>query len=207
MLGMRKPEQVQKSLDPLRKKGINVVNDEVASISPDGKNVKTKTDEFSFDYLVIALGAEYAPDQVPGFRVHAHHIYDLESAVKFRDAVEEFAGGNLAVGVSRTPFKCPAAPYEAALLLEHHFRERGMQAKVTVRFFTPEGLPLPSAGPEIGNGTAELLKSRGIDARFKVKLAEVRPGEAVFEDGSTIPFDLLFAVPPHRCRRSWSTQD
>ena len=44
-----------------------------------------------------------------------------------------------------------------------------------------------------------MMKSRGIDARFKVKLTEVRPGEAVFEDGSTIPFDLLFAVPPHKC--------
>jgi sulfide:quinone oxidoreductase len=197
MLGMRQPEQIEKSLAPLKDKGIDVVNDEVLSIDVGNKLVKTTNGGFLYDYLIIALGAEYAPDSIPGFREHAHHIYDLKSAVQFRDTVAGFHGGTVAVGVSRTPFKCPAAPYEAAFLLEDYFRKRGVDAKI--KFFTPEGLPLPSAGPDIGNGTAELLRARGIDARFKVKLTEVRPKEAVFEDGSTIQFDLIFAVPPHRC--------
>ena len=197
MLGIRKPEQTEKSLSPLKGKGIEVVTDEVLSIDIGRKMAKTTNGEYSFDYLVIALGAEYAPDTIPGFRERAHHIYDLEHAIRFRDAIESFSGGIVAVGVSRTPFKCPAAPYETALLLEHHFRKKGVAAKI--KFFTPEGLPLPSAGPDIGNGTAELLRSRGIDAKFKVKLTEVRPNETVFDDGSTIPFDLLFVVPPHRC--------
>ncbi len=197
MLGARKPEQTEKSLAPLREKGIEVVNDEVLSIDVQARDVKTAGDEFPFDYLVVALGAEYAPDSIPGFREYAYHIYDLENAIRFREAIEGFSGGTVAVGVSRTPFKCPAAPYETSLLLEEYFRKKGVNSKV--RFFTPEGLPLPSAGPVIGNGTAELLKSRGIDARFKVRLTEVRPDEAVFDDGSTIPYDLLFAVPPHRC--------
>jgi sulfide:quinone oxidoreductase len=199
MLGMRKPEQVQRSLSPLKKKGIEVVNDEVVSIDAEKKMVKTQSNEFSFDYLIIALGADYAPDLIPGFRDHAYHIYDLESALRSRKAVEDFPGGRIAVGVSRTPFKCPAAPYETALLLDHYYKKKGLGDKVRIHFFTPEGLPLPSAGPEIGNGTVDLMKSRGIDLKFKVKLTEVKPREAVFDDGSTIPFDLLFAVPPHVC--------
>jgi len=199
MLGMRKPDQTERSLSALGRKGIKVVNGEVLSIDPEVRTVKTSNGSFPFDYLIISLGAEYAPDSIPGFREHAHHIYDLESAIRFRDALENFPGGDIAMGVSRTPFKCPAAPYEAALLVEHFFREKGLGEKVRIKFFTPEGLPLPSAGPDIGNETAELLKSRGIDAKFKVKLTEVRPSEAVFEDGSTIQFDLLFAVPPHKC--------
>lgn len=199
MLGLRKPEQTQKSLAPLEHKGIQVVNDEVISIDVTGKAVKTEHGNFSFDYLVIALGAEYAPEVVPGLQEHSHSIYDLESAARFRDALKGFRGGTVVMGVSRTPFKCPAAPYEAALLVEHFFREKGLGEKVRIKFFTPEGLPLPSAGPDIGNETAELLKSRGIDAKFKVKLTEVRPSEVVFEDGSAIQFDLLFAVPPHKC--------
>jgi sulfide:quinone oxidoreductase len=198
MLGMRKPEQTEKSLSPLQKKGIDVVNDEVVSIEPEKKLVKTRNSEFSFDYLVIALGAEYAPELVPGLKEYAHHIYDLDSTLRFRDRLAEFSGEDMAVGVSRTPFKCPAAPYETALLLEHRFREAGLGGKIKIRFFSPEGLPLPSAGPEIGNGTLELMKSRGIEARFKVKLTEVKINEAVFDDGSSIPFDLLFAVPPHK---------
>ena len=199
MLGMRKEEQVQRSLSSLKRKGIDVVNDEVLSIDPQGKTVKTKGDSFSFDYLIIALGAEYAPESILGFKEHAHHIYDLESALRSKKAIETFSGGNIAVGVSRTPFKCPAAPYETALLLDYHFKKKGIGGSTKIRFFTPEGLPLPSAGPDIGNGTLDFMKSRGIEAKFKVKLSEVRPGEAVFDDGSTIPFDLLFAVPPHMC--------
>jgi sulfide:quinone oxidoreductase len=199
MLGMRKPEQVQKSLDGLKKKGIEVVNDEVISIDTPNRRVRTKGDTFNFDYLVIALGAEYAPDLVPGFKEYAQHIYDLESAIRFKEAIGNFSGGTIAVGVSRTPFKCPAAPYETALLLDYYFKKKGLGDKTRIQFFTPEGLPLPSAGPDIGNGTAELMKSRGIDFRFKVKLKEVKSGKAFFDDGSTIPFDLLCAVPPHRC--------
>jgi len=199
MLGMRKPEQTEKSLSLLGRKGIRVVNDEIISIDVAGKTVRTRNDEFSFDHLVIALGADYAFDSIPGFREHAHHIYDLNSTVRFRDALGNFSGGAIAMGVSRTPFKCPAAPYEAVLLVEHLLRSKGLKDRVKLTFFTPEGLPLPSAGPEIGTGVAEMLKSRGIEARFKVKLSEVKSHEAAFEDGSTIPFDLLFAVPPHRC--------
>ncbi len=199
MLAMRQPEQVQKSLEPLRKKGIDLVNDEIVSIDAEHKIAKTRNGEFSCDQLVIALGAEYAPDLIPGFKEFAYHIYDLESAIRFRDAIEKFDRGTIAIGVSRTPFKCPAAPYEAALLLDHYFKKKKLRDKIRLAFFTPEGLPLPSAGPDIGNGTAELLKSRGIDTKFKTKLTEVKPSEAIFDDGSSIHYDMLFAVPPHKC--------
>ncbi len=199
MLGMRKPEQTERNLSVLKRKGIEVVNDEALSINAGNRLVKTGKDEFSYDYLVIALGAEYAPDLVPGLKEYAHHIYDLESALRFKKSIEDFSSGTVAVGVSRTPFKCPAAPYETALLLDYYFKKKGLGDKIRIRFFTPEGLPLPAAGPEIGNSTLELMKSRGIDSRFKIKIKEVKPGEAIFDDGSTAPFDLLFAVPPHKC--------
>ncbi|HUY24029.1 MAG TPA: FAD-dependent oxidoreductase, partial [Candidatus Saccharimonadales bacterium] len=50
---------------------------------------------------------------------------------------------------------------------------------------------------DIGKVMLDLLKARGIDATFKVKLAEVKPGQAIFDDGSTLSCDLLIAVPPH----------
>lgn len=199
MLGQRKPEQVQKDLGLLKKKGIEVVNDEVEYIDIDGKVVKGKeNDDLSYDYLIIALGAEYAPDAIPGFKEHAHHIYDLDSTVRFKEAVEKFEEGTIAVGVSRTPFKCPAAPYETALLLEDYYSKKGMRDMVKFAFFTPEGNPVPAVGAAIGGKVAEFLKSKNISYHPKLKVTEIRDGEARFESGEQISFDLLFCVPPHK---------
>lgn len=199
MLGLRRPDQVQKSLDLLRKKRkVDVLNDVVISIDPEEKSVQARNaGKLSFDYLVISLGAEYAPNAIPGLLEHSNHVYDLASAVKFREAVAEFAGGTIAIGVSRTPFKCPAAPYEVALLLDDYYRKKDIREKVKFEFFTPESTPVPAVGPEIGNKVLELLKSRGIAYHPKLKLKEVKSNEASFETGETIPYDLLFCVPPH----------
>jgi sulfide:quinone oxidoreductase len=199
MIGERGPEQVQRPLALLKKKGIRVIGGEVSKIDLETRSVQVNGSRLRYDNLVIALGAEYAPERIPGFAGTAHHIYDLESAVRLRQALTQFDGGEIAVGVSSLPFKCPAAPYEAALLIDHYFKNRPSRAGVRIRFFTPEGLPLPSAGPDIGNVTLELMKARGIDATFKTKLKEVQSGKAMFDDGSAIPFDLLIAVPPHVC--------
>jgi sulfide:quinone oxidoreductase len=199
MIGDRRPEQVQRPLALMKKKGIRVVGGEVSEIDLETRSVQVDGSKLGYDYLVIALGTEYAPERIPGLAGTAHHTYDLESAVRLRQTLTQFDGGEIAVGVSSLPFKCPAAPYETALLIDHHFKNRPSKSRVRIRFFTPEGLPLPSAGPDIGNTTLELMKARGIDATFKTKLNEVRPGKAVFDDGSGIPFDLLIAVPPHVC--------
>ncbi|MEK6919455.1 MAG: FAD/NAD(P)-binding oxidoreductase, partial [Thermoproteota archaeon] len=145
MMGWRQPKQVQRNLARLSRKRIKVINENVKSIDIAKKRVRTDSSELAYDHLVLALGAEYAPEEVPGFGQHANHIYDLESTLKFRDALQSLPeGGTLAIGISRLPFKCPAAPYEAAFLLEDHFRKRGK--KVNIQFFTPEAQPVPAAG-------------------------------------------------------------
>jgi len=197
MLGDRKPQQAERELSRLKKKGIAVSGGEVSEIDLANRSIRVDGSSLTYDYLIIALGADYAPERIPGFRTNSHHIYDLESATKLHQALTHFDGEVIAVGVSSLPFKCPASPYEAALLVDHYFKPRRSKNKVRIKFFTPEGLPLPSAGPDIGNVMLDLLKARGIDATFKVKLAGVKPGQAIFDDGSTLSYDLLIAVPPH----------
>ncbi len=201
MLGLRTPGAVQRDLGTLKKKGIDVTHGEVASIDTNRKSVRTAEDDLAYDDLVIALGAEYAPETVPGFAEHAHHVYDLESALRFKEALEGFSGGTMAVGVARLPFKCPAAPYEVALLLDDLYTKKRLRDKVKMEFFTPEGLPVPATGPEIGNQVAGLLAARGIAYHPKFKLTEIAARELRFEGGATLPYDLLFCVPPHRAPR------
>ncbi len=197
MMGWRQPRQVQRSLSFLSRKGVKLIEDTVRMIDVRKKRVGTDSSTLEYDQLVVALGAEYAPEEIPGFIEHAHHIYDLDSAVKLRDELQNFQGGNVLVGVSRTPFKCPTAPYEAALLLEERFRRE--KKKFKIEFFTPERQPVPTAGPVLGKQVEKMLVSRGIEYHPRMEMVEVRQDRVLFKDGVEMGFDLVIAVPPHRC--------
>ena len=114
MLGERQPTDVEKELSLLRQKGIDVINAEVTAIDTKNKVVRLSNSDIplQYDYLVIALGAEYDPELVSGFSEFANHNYDLESATKFQRAINEFKSGSVVVGISSLPYKCPVAPYE-----------------------------------------------------------------------------------------------
>lgn len=72
----RRPEHISKELALLKRKGIHVINDTVTKIDVGNRRVNTEYNEFEYDYdyLIIALGADYAYDIVKDFS-YAHHNY------------------------------------------------------------------------------------------------------------------------------------
>jgi sulfide:quinone oxidoreductase len=200
MTGARKPKAITRDLNRLARKGIEVVTSEVRSIDPLRHVVALDSRELAYDFLVVALGAELAPEVVPGL-AEAHTYYDLAGAERLRDALSSFEGGRVAIVVGSLPYKCPAAPYEGAMLLESYFHARHMRQRVELAVYTPEPQPLPVAGPALGEAVCGLLAHKGIAFHPGKKLAAVEGGELRFEDGTTAPFDLLIAVPPHRAPR------
>ena len=199
MTGEKTEQEVQVPKDKISQKGIKFVNSEVNEIDTTEKNVvKTGQGEFAYDYLVVALGAELAPEKVPGFE-SAFHMYTLEDAKKLRDALSSFRGGSLRLIVSSTPFKCPAAPYEAAMLIDDYLRRKGLRDKSDIQVFTPEPLPMPVAGPDVGNAVVSMLSEKGIGFHnnTKVSLIEGASKQIVFENGLREKYDLLIAVPSH----------
>ncbi len=73
-----------------------------------------------------------------------------------------------------------------------------MRHNVELAVYTPEPAPLPVAGPALGQAVQELLAHKGIAFHPGKKLAAVEERALRFDDGSSAPFDLLVAVPPHR---------
>jgi sulfide:quinone oxidoreductase len=200
MTGEKTEEEVGVPKEKISQKGIKFVNSEVNEIDTTTEKsvVKTGQGEFVYDYLVVALGAEFAPEKVPGFE-SAFHMYTLEDAKKLRDALSSFRGGSLRLIVSSTPFKCPAAPYEAAMLIDDYLRRKGLRDKSDIQVFTPEPLPMPVAGPDVGNAVVSMLSEKGIGFHnnTKVSLIEGASKQIVFENGLREKYDLLIAVPPH----------
>lgn len=197
VFGWRQPEKIQRVATALsKKKNVRMIKERVEKIDLKERTVKTQSETIRYDKLVIALGAEFAFDEVPGLEAYSHNAYSLEGARKLRDAIDSFNGGTTAVGISRLPIKCPPAPYELALLLEEHFRRA--KKKVEIYFFTPEPHPMPAAGSVIGKQVERLLNSRGVKYLPKTKLVKVDKDRVVFENGSELKYDLLVTTPPHR---------
>jgi sulfide:quinone oxidoreductase len=200
MSGARRPEQVTADLRRLTRRGIELVQAEVQAIDADAGRVDTSAGSIPYDRLVVALGAELAPDALPGFAEAAHSPYTLEGAVSARRALESLAGGRVVVLVSRLPYKCPAAPYETALLAEALLRTHGRRGSSTVDVYTPEPFPMPTAGPVLGEALRGILEQRGIDfhPRQSVERIEPEARELVLASGERVGYDLLLGVPPHR---------
>lgn len=196
VLDERKPENVQRDLGVLNKKGIEYVNAEVQKIDPSNKTVITSAGETIYDYLVISLGADLAKDVIPGQK-EAINFYCLKGAEVLRDELKRFDGGKVAVVVASTPFKCPAAPYEAALLIDAYLTRKGTRSRSEVSIYTPETLPMPVAGPEVGNHVKSLIESRGISFHPQRKLLSIADKELTFENGEKVKADLIPLVPPH----------
>lgn len=200
MLGWREPSRISRELGLLREKGIEYVHAEAMEIDPGKRVVKTGVQDLAYDYLIVALGAELYPQAVPGLSESALTPYSLEGACALREALKNFQGGKVAILISSLPFKCPSAPYETALLLDCAFREKGIRGQVEMRVFTPEPLPMPTAGPAVGAAVKQLIEERGIVFLPLQKPISVDPVSKViaFENGQKENFDLLVAIPPHR---------
>jgi len=199
MVGWRQPKQITKSLHRLLHSGVDVVQAEVQAIDLNAQQVSTSSGNLDYDYLVVALGAVLTPETFPGFSQAAQTPYDLEGATRLWSSLRSFDGGRVAVLVSSMPYKCPAAPYETALLLDDYLRKRGIRERSQVEVYTPETLPMGVAGPDMGKAVVEMLEANGIRFNPQLKPTEVDPlrKELHFADHEAIPFDLLAGVPPH----------
>ena len=200
MLGKRQTEKIQKPLSLLIRKGIEFINEEIIKIDTENKLVKTQNQSLRYDYLIISLGAELAPEKIPGLTQSGYNLYELKEVERLRDDLGNLSRGKVAIVVSSLPFKCPAAPYEAAFLLNEHFQKRGIGDKTEINIYTPETLPLPAAGSDIGKAVAKILAKRKIGFNPEAKLNSVNPEkkELKFENGKTDNFDLLIFIPPHQ---------
>jgi len=200
MVGWRRPDQITRGLHQLVHHRVQVIQDEVQELDLDGNRVNTSTATIDYDYLVIALGAGLAPELTPGFNEAALSSYDLTGVTGVNSALQDFEGGHVAVLVSGLPYKCPAAPYETALLLDDYFRRHDIRGRCETAIYTPEVLPMGSAGEPMGQAVLSMLQDRDIAYNPELNLTHIEPfkKELHFSNHESVPFELLVGVPPHR---------
>lgn len=196
--GTREFESSKRPLQSITKKGIDFVNEQVIAIDPQQRKVKTTTKEFSYDYLIIAVGADLAPEKISGLATNGMILYDIEHIPKIRQKILNMKSGKLVFAITGMPYKCPPAPFEAALIINAMLKEMGRQDTITIDFYSPAPITLPAAGPEVSKQLLEMLESENIKFHGLCKTVLVEQNTLKFEDGNFAKFDLLIAIPPHK---------
>lgn len=120
--GWRRPDDVRVRPTAASLPGVEMVTATVAHIDIAAQVVHTDNSVIGYDALVIALGAALNTDAVPGLSDAldadvAGQFYTLDGAAELRAKVEALEHGRIAVAIAGVPFKCPAAPFEAAFLI------------------------------------------------------------------------------------------
>jgi len=203
MVGLRRPEAIKRPLSRLERRGIEVRQGEVEKIDPEARRVTVGGETIAADYVVVSLGAELAPETIPGLQEAGHNFYTLPGAVGLRDALSSLERGRIVILTAAPGYKCPAAPYEAALLVEHFLRVRGRRDAVTVEVYAAEPGPMGVAGSEVSAAVKQMLEQKGIayHPEHQVKAVDSAAKRIEFGSGVSANFDLLAYVPPHRAPR------
>jgi sulfide:quinone oxidoreductase len=199
MFGRHHPDAVKLHYRDIAKPSVTFRQEAVKLIDPVNRTVTTDANTYETDILVVALGADVVPELTPGLVEGGNEFYSVEGAERLRDIIPRFDRGDAIVSVLGPFFKCPAAPYECALMLHESLVERGVRDATTIKVMTPMAVPIPISR-EASDGIVGALEERGIEFHPETLVTSLDPAtrHATLRDGGTVDYDLFLGVPVHR---------
>jgi sulfide:quinone oxidoreductase len=199
MFGREATAEARLQFRDIDKESVEFRQERVTSIDPESRRVETDVGSYDADILAVALGADYDIAATPGFAEDGFEYYSIPGAERMRDVIPSFDSGTIVIAILGQPFKCPPAPFEAALLLHDHFVERGVRGAVEVRVVGPMAAPVPIT-KEVSEGILEALGEREIEymPRQLVIGLDNSSKEAQLESGARLAYDMFIGIPVHR---------
>jgi sulfide:quinone oxidoreductase len=182
--------------------GVELIVSPIELIEPAQNRVKLAKDNrtLTYDFLVIATGAQTQPDETPGLHEHEwyksiYDFYTIDGALALAKQLRTWQGGRLVVNVVENPIKCPVAPLEFLMLADAFFHEQGIRDRVEITYATPlsGAFTKPMASKHLG----ALLEQKNIHVVPDFLIEHVDPDakKIVAYDEQEIEYDLLVSVP------------
>ena len=199
MFGHKTADSVRLAYSSITKPGVRFLQETITEIDPNSRRVITDRGTYDADVLVVALGADYDPGATPGLVEGGNEFYSFEGAERLREVLPTLTNGHAVVGVTSTPFKCPPAPREAALLLHDYLTERGVRDNCEISLVMPLGAPVPPS-PATSQALLAAFGERGIKFFPNRTINSLNPSRqvVVLDDETEMPYDLFLGVPKHR---------
>ena len=195
------PSSTYKPVSRMLADGIMLVPEFATALDLKNRVVRTDRQSINYDFLVIATGARYDYDSIPGLKQGTNNFYSLDSAVELKKKLNSFKSGRIVVGVSSMPYKCTPAPLEAVFMLNDYFTWRGIRDKVEIQYVYP--MPMAFPDPGISDIALKMFDEKRIKSNlgFQIKVVDVAKKELVSQKDDRIAYGLALIVPPHRGNR------
>jgi len=198
------PEAVVQPIEKYIPRDVNFINDSIEKINAGENRVEMVNGaSYSYDILIIATGANIAPEEVDGmygdeWEKSVFNFYTFEGALALRNKLRDWKGGHLVVHITEMPIKCPVAPLEFAFLADSFFTHKGMREKVTITYVTP--LSGAFTKPKATKALEHLLAEKNISIVSDFAIEQVDNNKKAIIDygGKEILFDLLVTVPTNK---------
>lgn len=211
-------------VDALARDDIDFVQAEVEAIDLDAERVRVRPNErpgspaydLGYDYLVIALGARLAFDEIEGFAEHGHTVSDAFHANRLKAYLEnDYKGGPIAIGSARfeqgrrgkpdwLPIAlaaCEGPPVEVSLALAHWLQAHGKGGPDRITMFTPAELIAEDAGEKVVEQLLDAASSMGFGYMNNTQdIARLTADRIEFANGEALDCELKIVFPnwkPH----------
>jgi sulfide:quinone oxidoreductase len=198
--GKCQPEDVSFDLRyTMLNRKVNFVEAEVARIDPFERIITIAHGEVEgrlpYDYLIFALARRLATERVTGFYEHAHHLLNVDKAIKFGKAIERFHEGRAILGQCFGA-RLPIPVFETAFALARKLEKSGQRDRARITIVSPG-----TVETEIGdiNGSLALqtaLDTHQIEFLSNVRVKSVTKDAVITNSGDALNFNLLMLVPP-----------
>ena len=143
------------------------------------------------------------PDEIPGLARHANTIWTPAEMTRLRGSLEAAVEAARAGRTQRVVFvvppnnKCSGPLYEMVMMLDTWLGRKQVRAAFSITYATYEASFIQAFGPRLDEVVTAEFERRKIVGMKAKRVVGVEPSSVRFEDGSTLPFELLVSFPPY----------
>jgi sulfide:quinone oxidoreductase len=190
--------------EPFARRKIEFVEGRVTEVDPIARTVLLAGGaKLGYDKLVVATGAQMAPQEIPGLAEQAATIWTpasmLDVRARFDHVLAEARRGRRSRVLFLVPpnNKCAGPLYEIVMMFDTWLRRHGARHSVEITWSTFEHSFIQAFGPRLHEVVGREFEGRAIDGHTSEVVVDVAPGAARYADGRTRAFDHLIAFPPY----------
>jgi len=182
-----------------KKHGFNLIIDKVSGIEAAANKVICETQTLTYDYLVVAFGADKM--QHKGINNTMTICGKPDQTLEFRNQLDKLiakGSGKIAIGFGGNPKDKSAVrggpAFEMIFNIHQYLKSKGLRKNFELTFFAPMEEPGARMGKNAMKAIHTMFAQQNLQKRFGKKITEFVEDGVIFEDESKLESDLIMFI-------------